>query len=192
LFFFASEQHLTLMHSLKPLPWKGLIFKNLLMWLHQLTRGSGVYSAPIEVVLSPTAQIIGWSEEATLAFGFCQDDVLGKLATDCFIPVVETSGRELTDLIHNICLFPREYGLNLNENQHQEGSRYWVLWVNVPIHNQAGEIVKIWCRGTKIEDPIFMRPLITYWLFFQRTLKRCNAIFSCYSAMLVSLSPVVF
>jgi hypothetical protein len=161
--FFAAEQYLALTHTSAPLSFRQSLTRRVFAWLHQLTGSVGMQTHMIEVMLSPTAQIVGWSEEATLVFGYQVDEVLGEVATDCFIPEIETSGRSLIDLIRNICLRPDQYSLNLNENQNQEGGRYWLLWANVPVHNQAGELVEIRCRGIKVEDPRFIQRLLLRW-----------------------------
>ncbi|MBI4779713.1 MAG: PAS domain-containing protein [Oscillatoriophycideae cyanobacterium NC_groundwater_1537_Pr4_S-0.65um_50_18] len=163
LLFFAVEQHFVLTQASATLSLKGLIIKEVFSWLHQVTGSVGIQVDTIEVMLSPTAQIIGWSDGAASVFGFHADDVMGKVATDCFIPEVETSGRSLTDLIRNICSCPHLYSLNINENQNQEGIRYWLLWANVPVFDKAGELIEIRCRGIKVEDPLFMQSLLLRW-----------------------------
>lgn len=163
LLFFAIEQHFALTQSATPPSLRGLIIRETFSWLHQVTDNMGIQADTVEVMLNSNAQIIGWSEGATAVFGFEADDVLGRAATECFIPTTETSGRSLADLIHNLCLAPDQYSLNLNKNRDQAGVRYWMIWANVPVYSPDGELIETRFRGIKIADPGLMQYLLLRW-----------------------------
>lgn len=168
LLIFATEQILALTHSLTPLSIYGQFIKRLLGWLHRLTGNVGIQTEKIELRLSPTAQVTAWSAGAEMVLGFSCDEVIGQEATDSFIPEVESGGRSLTTLIKAICTSPEQHSLNINENQHRNGARYWVLWVNVPVYCSTKELVEVICVGVKIEDSNLMKHLVNGWRCWQR------------------------
>jgi hypothetical protein len=158
--FYGTEQVLSLMHSLKPLPKNTLRLREFFSLLHWLTGNVGTQLDKIELKLSPTAQVTAWGENAEATFGFTEDDILGKEAVGTFIPGIETGGRTLTELIREICSTPEAYTFNVNENQSFDGSRCWTFWLNVPTHSETGELIEVSCVGVRTEDPKLLQLLI--------------------------------
>jgi PAS domain S-box-containing protein len=65
-------------------------------------------------------------------FGFEKEEMLGKYATETIVPPVESTGRDLFEMIKDIYDDPDKHSLNINENIRKNGERVWVEW-----HNQA-------------------------------------------------------
>ncbi|MCX8110708.1 MAG: PAS domain S-box protein [Syntrophorhabdaceae bacterium] len=80
-------------------------------------------------------------------FGYSYDELIGRHVLETIVPLKESSGRILTNLIDKICRRPNDFSINENENRKKDGSLVWVLWSNKPIKNDKGEVIGILCIG---------------------------------------------
>ncbi|HEY9618097.1 MAG TPA: ATP-binding protein [Microcoleaceae cyanobacterium] len=81
-------------------------------------------------------------------FGFRAEEIIGNSVFGTIVPATESSGRDLEEMIVDLCKYPDRYAHNENENQCRDGRRVWISWSNKPILNEQGEIVEILSVGT--------------------------------------------
>lgn len=83
-------------------------------------------------------------------FGYSSSELEGQHLIGTLIPSLETTGRDLRQLIQAIGSTPENYLLNENEAHRQDGERVWIAWANCPIKNEADELTEILSVGTDI------------------------------------------
>ncbi|KPJ94005.1 MAG: hypothetical protein AMJ53_06105, partial [Gammaproteobacteria bacterium SG8_11] len=91
-----------------------------------------------------------FNEYAQSFFGFSEAEILGKNVVGTIVPETEFTGRDLAQLMEEICLDPSNFEHNENENIKRNGERVWIAWRNRPIFNQAGELIEIHSVGIDI------------------------------------------
>ncbi|MCX5681708.1 MAG: PAS domain S-box protein, partial [Candidatus Omnitrophica bacterium] len=82
-------------------------------------------------------------------FGFTEDEILGKNAVGTIVPGHDDEGRNLEEMIKDICVHPDRYASNENQNICKDGQKVWMAWTNRAIINDAGE-PEVLCVGTDI------------------------------------------
>ena len=85
-------------------------------------------------------------------FGYTQEELLGRSVLELIVPDIETSGRDLVAMIHDILSYPERYESNENENVARDGTRLWITWRNTPIVDSKGELVEILSTGVDTSD----------------------------------------
>lgn len=136
--------------------------------LHQATGSAGSQRRWAMVNLSPSGRIMAWGEAAEEIFGFRESEALGTRAECIHIPRRGSDGQDLTNFVENLCRTPSDYLLNVNENRACNGDRFWVFWINIPVHGYAGELVEVLSLGIPIDDPLIMNVLLRQWRRCQR------------------------
>jgi PAS domain S-box-containing protein len=71
-------------------------------------------------------------------FGFARGELLGRNVVGTIVPAVESSGRDLEQLMKEIWLNPDAFKDNENENITRDGRRVWVRWANRAILDEKG------------------------------------------------------
>ncbi|MEN6385470.1 MAG: PAS domain S-box protein [Phycisphaerales bacterium] len=92
-----------------------------------------------------------FNEFAEKFFGYSSDEIIGK-SINLIVPQQESSGRDLSSMIADICNNPDKYASNVNENICKDGRRVWINWANRPIFNDKNELIEILCVGTDITE----------------------------------------
>ncbi len=92
------------------------------------------------------------NEFALRFFGYGRDEILGRNVVGTIVPEVDSSGRNLREMIEDIGRHPERYTNNENENMRKDGTRVWIAWTNKPIRNDRGEIAEILCIGNDISE----------------------------------------
>lgn len=87
-------------------------------------------------------------------FGYSKDEIIGKNAVGTIVPVTESTGRDLKNLIKNICENPKAYEENINENMKKDGSRIWIQWHNKAVFDEKGNLVEVLSIGSDITERI--------------------------------------
>lgn len=87
-------------------------------------------------------------------FGFSSSEITGQSIIGTIVPETESSGRNLVELMQNICLDPAAFLNNINENSCKNGKLVWVSWNNHPITDSHGKIVGILSVGQDITERI--------------------------------------
>jgi PAS domain S-box-containing protein len=63
------------------------------------------------------------------------------------VPEIDSSGRDLREVILDICADPERYRNNENENITKDGRRVWIQWTNRVIFDKHGEAAGVLCIG---------------------------------------------
>lgn len=79
-----------------------------------------------------------FNEFAQDFFGYTEYEILGKTAFETIVPHVESTGRNLDDLIGKIYENPDNYSVNINENIKKNGERVWIEWHNKALFDKNG------------------------------------------------------
>lgn len=83
-------------------------------------------------------------------FGFDENQLMGKNVVGTIVPAVERSGRDMAELIRDICERPESHQNNENENVQQDGVSRWIAWTNKAIRDAEGRPVELLCIGNDI------------------------------------------
>ncbi|MBF2025565.1 MAG: PAS domain S-box protein [Oscillatoriales cyanobacterium C42_A2020_001] len=83
-------------------------------------------------------------------FGYQDEEILGHHVVGTIVPKTESSGRDLQQLIQDICQHPEQYLINENENIRSNGERVWLSWANKPILDDTGHLLEILSVATDI------------------------------------------
>jgi PAS domain S-box-containing protein len=77
-------------------------------------------------------------------FGYKEEELIGKTAIETITPPIDSTGRNLVEMVDNIYSDPNEYSININENIKKNGERVWIEWHNKAITdingNRSGHI----------------------------------------------------
>ncbi len=90
------------------------------------------------------------NEYAERFFGYRKSEVLGKRVVGTIVPEMESSGRNLEELIGRIIEEPEAFRNNENETVTKNGRRLWVSWTNRAMRDDAGRLVGILGVGNDV------------------------------------------
>ena len=76
------------------------------------------------------------NEFATDFFGYKKEELLGKTAIDTIVPLKESTGRQLDEMVDHIIADPDQFSININENIKKNGEIVWVEWHNKAIFDK--------------------------------------------------------
>ncbi len=118
-----------------------------------------------ELVESANSIILRWDSSGRITFlneygqrffGYTAEEILGRHVLDTIVPHVESGGRDLRQLMDEICANPEAFEHNINENVRRNGEHVWVSWTNRIVRNAQGEVLEILSIGTDITDRLRM------------------------------------
>ena len=95
-------------------------------------------------------RVIFINEFAQSFFGYSEAEILGRSVMGTIVPEFDSSGRDLGEMVRDICCNPDAYASNSNENMCRNGERVWISWTNKPILDGEGAPVGILCIGNDI------------------------------------------
>jgi PAS domain S-box-containing protein len=105
--------------------------------------------------------ILRWNSEGCITFlneyglrffGFSAEEIFGRHIVGTIVPLRESSGRDLQQLISGICADPKAYEQNINENVKRSGERVWITWTNRVVHDAQGQVTEILSVGSDITE----------------------------------------
>ena len=102
--------------------------------------------------MDPTGRITFFNEFAQKFFGYSENEVLGRNVVGTIVPEIETTGRDLADMIANIAQYPERYVNHENENMRKNGERVWVAWTNKAIFDDQGRVTETLCIGNDMTE----------------------------------------
>ena len=102
--------------------------------------------------LDKNGNIIFFNEFAETFFGYRKEEVLGRSVIGTIVPPEELSGRDLKELIAQVCTDTDSYRRNENANMTEDGRLVWVRWSNRAIRNEDGDVIGVLSVGNDISD----------------------------------------
>jgi len=102
--------------------------------------------------LDKNGNIIFFNEFAETFFGYRKEEVLGRSVIGTIVPPEELSGRDLKELIAQVCTDTDSYRRNENANMTKDGRLVWVRWSNRAIRNEDGDVIGVLSVGNDISD----------------------------------------
>ena len=100
--------------------------------------------------LDREGRIVFFNEYAQRFFGYKDDEILGRSAVGTIVPEVDSSGRDLTQMIRDLCTYPERFANNQNENVRRNGERVWIAWTNKLVFDDQREITGLLCIGNDV------------------------------------------
>ena len=97
-------------------------------------------------------RITFFNEFAQSFFGFSEDEVIGKKGLETIVPLKDSTGRSMSDLMEKIARFPEKHKYYETENVRKDGERVWVAWTNKAVRDSKGRIVEFLCVGNDITE----------------------------------------
>ncbi len=99
-----------------------------------------------------SGSITFFNEFAEGFFGYTEEEILGHSVVGTIVPTTESSGRDMQELIANVCSHTEQYQLHENENITRDGRRVWMRWTNRRIPDDAGRTTGILSIGVDITE----------------------------------------
>ncbi len=112
-----------------------------------------------ELVTLANSIILRWSVDGRILFlndfglqffGYTEEEILEKHITDTIVPEIESTGRNLKQIIQTIPEHFDAYEQHVNENIRRNGELVWIDWRNRLILNHQGEAIEILSIGSDI------------------------------------------
>ncbi len=114
-----------------------------------------------ELVEHANSIILRWDCEGRITFlnefgqrffGYSAEEVIGRHVTGTIVPAIESGGRDLRQLMDQICTDPIAFEQNVNENIRRNGDRVWIAWTNRIVQDAQGKVAEILSIGTDITE----------------------------------------
>ena len=112
-----------------------------------------------ELVENANSIILRWTHEGRIVFlnefglrffGYTEEEIRGRHVVGTIVPEAESSGRDLTPLMDEICRNTAAFEQNVNENMRRNGERVWIAWTNKVALDPQGHVVEILSIGVDI------------------------------------------
>ena len=130
----------------------------------------------IIIKMDREGRITFFNEFAQKFFGYSEAEIIGKTAIDSIVPRVESTGRDMVEMLANIYEDPDMYSININENIKRNGERVWVEWYNRTLLDKQGNKSGHIAIGTDItERKLASEVLKNYEIFLEDTVKKRTA-----------------
>lgn len=114
-----------------------------------------------ELVESANSIILRWNAQGCVTFlnsfgqqffGYTAEEIIGQHVIGTIVPVTDSAGRDLQDLMQQICLDTRVFEQNVNENMRRNGERVWISWTNKVVLDTQGQVLEILSIGNDITE----------------------------------------
>lgn len=114
-----------------------------------------------ELVESAASILLKWDKDGNILFlneygleffGFAEHEIIGHSVIGTIVPVQESSGRDLVQLMTDIFENPAAYESGLNENIRKNGQRVWVAWRNRIVRDETGQPIGVFSVGIDMTD----------------------------------------
>lgn len=114
-----------------------------------------------ELVELANSIILRWNSDGRITllndfgqkfFGYSSDEILGRHVIGTIVPPTESGGRDLRQLMEEICAAPETFEQNVNENMRRNGERVWIAWTNRIVRDPQGQVVEFLSIGTDITE----------------------------------------
>ncbi len=114
-----------------------------------------------ELVQNANSIILRWNREGEVTFlnefgqkffGYSEAEILGRHVVGTIVPESESTGRDLSPLMDEICAHPEDFEKNINENMRRNGDRVWISWTNKIVKDNEGQVLEILSIGSDITE----------------------------------------
>lgn len=114
-----------------------------------------------ELVESANSIILRWNAQGYVTFlnlfgqqffGYSSEEIVGQHIIGTIVPVTDSAGRDLQNLMQEICLDTKTFEQNVNENMRRGGERVWISWTNKVVLDAQGQVVEILSIGNDITE----------------------------------------
>lgn len=114
-----------------------------------------------ELVESANSIILRWNADGYITFlnlfgqrffGYAFEEIVGKHVIGTIVPKTDSAGRNLQNLMQQICVDTKVFEQNINENIRSNGERVWISWTNKVVLNAQGQIEEILSIGNDITE----------------------------------------
>ncbi|KYC53608.1 MAG: sensory histidine kinase AtoS [Candidatus Methanofastidiosum methylothiophilum] len=112
------------------------------------------YANSIIAKLDEHGRVLSMNEYGLNFFGYSKEELFGKIWQKIGIPALDSTGKNLENLIFDIFSDIDKHAVNINENIKKNGERCWIYWTNRPIKNEKGELKGVFCVGSDITERI--------------------------------------
>ena len=99
---------------------------------------------------TPDGRILFLNEFGQRFFGYTEAEICGRHVIGTLVPETESSGRNLSPLMDEICANPAAFEQSVNENMRRNGERVWIAWTNKAVPAKQGQVAEILSIGTDI------------------------------------------
>lgn len=96
--------------------------------------------------------ILSINEYGASFFGYSRDEIIGRCIFETIVPEYESNGRNLKNLVGDICTNEKDYRTFINENIKKNGDRVWINWSNKQILDKDGNLTNILAIGNDISE----------------------------------------
>lgn len=119
-----------------------------------------------ELMVLANSIILRWSREGVVTFlnefgqrffGYTEEEIVGRHVLDTIVPPSESTGRDLSELMDEVCADPKSFERNTNENVTRDGQRVWIDWTNRVVLDELGGVKEILSIGSDISDQVYAR-----------------------------------
>ncbi len=107
-------------------------------------------------------KILSMNEYGISFFGYEKGELVGKNVYETITPEIESTGRNLKNLVNDIHTNLKEFGIHINENIRKNGEKVWVYWSNKPIYDDKGNLTAILAIGNDITEKRHLEEKIKY------------------------------
>jgi PAS domain S-box-containing protein len=97
-------------------------------------------------------RITFFSRYAEKIFGYTEEEVLGKLATETTNPLTDSSGHDHAEMFDRLLAEPEQHSYHENENIRKDGTRIWMSWRNASLYDSEGNRIGMLSIGNDITD----------------------------------------
>jgi PAS domain S-box-containing protein len=114
-----------------------------------------------ELVESANSIILRWNSQGYITFlnsfgqrffGYSFEEIIGKHVIGTIVPTTDSAGRDLQNLMQQICLDTKVFEQNVNENVRRNGESVWISWTNKVVLDAQGQVLEILSIGNDITE----------------------------------------
>ena len=126
----------------------------------QLTASESKYRHLLE---HANSIVMHWSRDGRILFlnpyaqryfGYAESEILGQHVVGTIVPEQDSEGRDLAQLMEDVCRNPALFEQHINENMRHNGERTWIAWTNKVARDPAGDVVEILSIGIDVTSQI--------------------------------------
>ncbi len=99
-----------------------------------------------------SGKVIFINEYGERFFGYSKKELIGNHVVGTIVPKTESSGRDLEELMRNICTNPDNYAKNENENITKDRRKVWISWTNKAMMDERKNLIGVLSIGNDITE----------------------------------------